>query len=64
MFDQAFADKKPSPSTRYADFVVSGMGLDDSVDGPAKIKFEVLCVVNGRRTGMPSKPARAAFLCG
>ena len=38
MFDQEFADKKPSPTTRYADFVVSGMGPDDSVDGPAKIK--------------------------
>ena len=38
MFDDVFADKKPSPTTRYADFVVSGMGPDDSVDGPAKIK--------------------------
>ncbi|MEJ2376474.1 MAG: DEAD/DEAH box helicase family protein [Pseudolabrys sp.] len=38
MFDQEFADKKPSPTTRYADFVVSGLGPDDSVDGPAKIK--------------------------
>jgi type I restriction enzyme R subunit len=38
MFDEAFADKKPSPTTRYADFVVSGMGPDDSVDGQAKIK--------------------------
>ena len=38
MFDDAFADKKPSPTTRYADFVVSGMGPDDSVDGQAKIK--------------------------
>jgi type I restriction enzyme, R subunit len=38
MFDDAFADKKPTASTRYADFVVSGMGPDDSVDGQAKIK--------------------------
>ncbi len=38
MFDDVFADKKPSPTTRYADFVVSGMGADDSVDGQAKIK--------------------------
>ncbi len=38
LFDDVFADKKPSPTTRYADFVVSGMGPDDSVDGPAKIK--------------------------
>ena len=26
MFDQEFADKKPSPTIRYADFVVSGLG--------------------------------------
>jgi len=26
---------------------------EDALDGPAKIKCEVLCVVNGRRTGMP-----------
>lgn len=38
MFDEVFADKKPSPTTRYADFVVSGLGSDDTVDGPAKIK--------------------------
>jgi type I restriction enzyme R subunit len=38
MLDQEFADKKPSPTVRYADFVVSGLGADDSVDGPAKIK--------------------------
>jgi type I restriction enzyme, R subunit len=37
MFDQEFADKKPSPEIRYADFVVSGTGNDDSVDGLAKI---------------------------
>ncbi len=38
MFDEGFADKKPTPTTRYADFAVSGKGADDSVDGPAKIK--------------------------
>jgi type I restriction enzyme, R subunit len=38
MFDEVFADKKPSPTTRYADFVVSGQGPDDTVDGQAKIK--------------------------
>jgi type I restriction enzyme R subunit len=38
MFDQEFADKKPSPTTRYADFVVSGLGPEDTVDGAAKIK--------------------------
>ncbi|MEN8893653.1 DEAD/DEAH box helicase family protein [Planktotalea arctica] len=38
MFDEHFADKKPSPTTRYADFVVSGLGPDDTVDGHSKIK--------------------------
>lgn len=38
MIDEAFADKKPDPSIRYADYVVSGMGADDTVDGMAKIK--------------------------
>jgi len=38
MFDTEFADKKPNPQTRYADFVVSGTGDDDSVDGFTKIK--------------------------
>jgi len=38
MFDQAFADKKPSPDVRYAEYVVSGMGHDDTVDGMTKIK--------------------------
>ncbi|WP_296713808.1 DEAD/DEAH box helicase family protein [Rhodoblastus sp.] len=38
MFDEVFADKKPSPTTRYADFVVSGQGPDDTIDGQAKIK--------------------------
>lgn len=38
MFDDAFADKKTSPDVRYADYVVSGMGQDDTVDGMTKIK--------------------------
>lgn len=38
MFDQAFADKKESPEVRYADYVVSGMGSDDTLDGMSKIK--------------------------
>ncbi|MCY1320393.1 DNA phosphorothioation system restriction enzyme [compost metagenome] len=38
MFDNHFADKKPDPSIRYADYVVSGQGPDDTVDGAAKIK--------------------------
>jgi type I restriction enzyme R subunit len=38
LFDAAFADQKPSPDVRYADYVVSGMGKDDSVDGMTKIK--------------------------
>ncbi len=38
MFDEAYADQKPSPEVRYADFVVSGMGQDDTVDALAKIK--------------------------
>lgn len=38
MLDAAFADKKPSPEVRYADYVVSGTGKDDTVDGMTKIK--------------------------
>ena len=38
MFDDAFRDKKGSPEVRYADFVVSGMGEDDTVDGMNKIR--------------------------
>jgi type I restriction enzyme R subunit len=37
-FDAAYADMKPSPDVRYADYVVSGMGQDDTVDGMTKIK--------------------------
>jgi len=38
MFDKEFAHLKPSPDVRYADYVVSGTGADDTVDGLAKIK--------------------------
>lgn len=38
LFDAAFADQKPAPEVRYADYVVSGMGADDTVDGMTKIK--------------------------
>lgn len=40
MFDEAFADRKPSPEIRYADYVVTGMDgdPDDSADAMARIK--------------------------
>ena len=38
MFDEVYADKKPDPATRYADYVVSDMGNDSTVDAFAKIK--------------------------
>lgn len=39
MFDEEFADQKPSPEIRYADYVVSGMGSDDdTADGMTRIK--------------------------
>ena len=38
LFDNVFADQKPSPEVRYADYVVSGMGADDTVDGLTKIR--------------------------
>lgn len=38
MLDEAFADKKPHPTTRYADFVVSGMGAQDTLDAPKLIR--------------------------
>ncbi|NOT13370.1 MAG: DEAD/DEAH box helicase family protein [Methylococcaceae bacterium] len=38
MFDQTFSDYKESPEVRYADYVVSGMGGDDTLDGMSKIK--------------------------
>jgi type I restriction enzyme R subunit len=38
MFDDAFRDRKDSPEVRYADYVVSGMGSDDTLDGMSKIR--------------------------
>jgi len=38
MLDEAYAHEKPSPEVRYADFVVSGFGKDDTVDAKAKIR--------------------------
>ena len=39
LFDEAFADHKPNPATRYADYVVSDTGGgDDSRDGMTKIR--------------------------
>ena len=38
MLDQAFAHEKTSPEIRYADFVVSGFGKDDTIDAATKIK--------------------------
>lgn len=65
MFDDVFADKKPSPTTRYADFVVSGLGPDDTVDGPAKIKRfkkepfpQILVSVNMLDTGFDCPEVR------
>ena len=65
MFDDIFADKKPSPTTRYADFVVSGQGPDDTVDGQAKIKRfkkeqfpQILVSVNMLDTGFDCPEVR------
>jgi type I restriction enzyme R subunit len=38
LFDAEFADKKPSPDVRFADYVVSGHGPDDTLDGMSKIR--------------------------
>jgi type I restriction enzyme R subunit len=38
MLDAQFAAMKPSPEVRYADYVVSGQGADDTVDGMSKIR--------------------------
>ena len=38
MFDDAFADRKPSAEIRYADFVVSDTGADDTANAMDKIK--------------------------
>ena len=58
MIDDAFADKKPDPTVRYADFVVSGMGAEDTADAPTIIRRfkkepfpQVLVSVNMLDTG-------------
>ena len=38
LFDAEFAHLKPSPDVRVADYVVSGAGSDDTVDGMSKIR--------------------------
>ncbi len=65
MFDVIFADKKPTPTTRYADFVVSGLGPDDTVDGQAKIRRfkkeafpQILVSVNMLDTGFDCPDVR------
>jgi type I restriction enzyme R subunit len=58
MLDEAFADRKAKPTDRFADFVVSGMGGEDTPDGPMVIKRfkkeplpEILVSVNMLDTG-------------
>jgi type I restriction enzyme, R subunit len=65
MFDEVFADRKPTSTTRYADFVVSGMGPEDTVDGQAKIKRfkkepfpQILVSVNMLDTGFDCPEVR------
>jgi type I restriction enzyme R subunit len=65
LFDIEFADRKPNPTVRYADFVVSGLGPDDSADGPAKIKRfkkeefpQILVSVNMLDTGFDCPEVR------
>jgi type I restriction enzyme R subunit len=38
LFDAEFADQKPSPDIRVADYVVSGTGKDDTIDAMSKIR--------------------------
>lgn len=38
LFDTEFADKKPSADVRFADYVISGAGPDDTLDAMAKIR--------------------------
>lgn len=58
LFDAAYADQKPSPDIRFADYVVSGLGHEDSADADALIKRfkkekypEILVSVNMLDTG-------------
>jgi type I restriction enzyme R subunit len=38
LFDNEFADKKPSAEVKFADYVVSGAGPDDTMDAMTKIR--------------------------
>jgi type I restriction enzyme R subunit len=38
LLDDAYADRKPSPEIRYADYVVSGLGPEDTTDAMTKIR--------------------------
>lgn len=38
LLDTEFAHLKPAPEVRYADYVVSGLGSDDTVDGITRIR--------------------------
>lgn len=65
MFDAEFADRKPDATTRYADYVVSGLGPDDTVDGEARIKRfkkepfpQILVSVNMLDTGFDCPEVR------
>jgi type I restriction enzyme, R subunit len=58
LFDAEFAHLKPSPGVRFADYVVSGLGAEDSPDGETIIKRfkkekypEILVSVNMLDTG-------------
>lgn len=58
LMDDAFADRKPSPEVRYADYVVSGLGSEDTPDGESLIRRfkkerfpEILVSVNMLDTG-------------
>jgi type I restriction enzyme R subunit len=58
LFDDAFAALKPSPEIRFADYVVSGLGNEDSSDSETLIKKfkkekypEILVSVNMLDTG-------------
>lgn len=58
LLDTEFAHLKPAPEVRYADYVVSGLGSDDTVDGVTRIRRfkkdpfpQVLVSVNMLDTG-------------
>lgn len=58
LFDETFADEKPHPAVRYADYVVSDTGKDDTRDGMTRIRAfkkekypQILVSVNMLDTG-------------